>query len=119
MNGAKKMVVTEMYQPLADRTLLRMKKKEIIGLMRTAEHNAEVSQECVEQQAESLKDLQPVRRGRWKKDEYGWAQCPFCNKIYDVFDMNIVKAPLEWENVWKTWDKIYRFCPSCGAHLGA
>ena len=29
-----------MYKPLADSTLLRMPKKEIIELLRTAEHNA-------------------------------------------------------------------------------
>lgn len=55
-----------MYKPLADRTLLRMKKKEIIGLLRTAEHNAELSQEWATQQAENLKDWKPVRHGHWE-----------------------------------------------------
>lgn len=36
-----------MYKPLADSTLLRMPKKEIIELLRVAEHNAKVSQEWV------------------------------------------------------------------------
>ena len=49
-----------MYKPLADSTLLHMTKKELIELLRTAEHNAEVSQEWVAQQAENLKDWEPV-----------------------------------------------------------
>ena len=51
-----------MYKPLADSTLLRMPKKEIIELLRTAEHNAKVSQEYVDQQAENLKGWEPVVR---------------------------------------------------------
>lgn len=51
-----------MYKPLADSTLHSMTKKEIIELLRTAEHNAEVSQEWVAQQAENLKDWEPVVR---------------------------------------------------------
>ena len=51
-----------MYKPLADSTLLRMPKKEIIELLRTAEHNAKVSQEWVNQQAKNLKDWEPVVR---------------------------------------------------------
>lgn len=49
-----------MYKPLADSTLLHMTKKELIELLRTAEYNAEVSQEYVAQQAENLKDWEPV-----------------------------------------------------------
>lgn len=37
-----------MYKPLADSTLHSMTKKEIIELLRIAEHNAKVSQEQVE-----------------------------------------------------------------------
>lgn len=51
-----------MYKPLADSTLLRMPKKEIIELLRTAEQNAKVSQEWVDQQAKNLKDWEPVVR---------------------------------------------------------
>ena len=58
-----------MYKPLADSTLLNMTKKEIIELLRTAEHNAEVSQEWVEQQAENLKDWEPVVHGTWLEKE--------------------------------------------------
>ena len=51
-----------MYKPLADSTLHSMTKKELIELLRTAEHNAKVSQEWVAQQAENIKDWAPVVR---------------------------------------------------------
>ena len=54
-----------MYKPLADSTLHSMTKNEIIELLRIAEHNAKVSQEQVEQQAENIKDWVPVVHGRW------------------------------------------------------
>lgn len=55
-----------MYKPLADSTLQRMKKTEIIELLRIAEHNAKVAQEYVDQQAENIKDWAPVVHGRWE-----------------------------------------------------
>ena len=55
-----------MYKPLADSTLMGMTKKDIIELLRCAEHNAKVSQEWVEQQAENLKDWKPVVYGHWE-----------------------------------------------------
>lgn len=51
-----------MYKPLADSTLHSMTKKELIELLRTAEHNSKVSQEWVAQQAENIKDWAPVVR---------------------------------------------------------
>ena len=64
MEKAKTEVRT-MYKALADSTLHSMTKKEIIELLRIAEHNAKASQEQVEQQAENLKDWVPVVHGRW------------------------------------------------------
>lgn len=43
--GLKWMEEIKMYKPLADSTLQRMKKTEIIELLRIAEHNARVAQE--------------------------------------------------------------------------
>lgn len=67
-----------MYKPLADSTLLRMPKKEIIELLRVAEHNAKVSQEWVDQQAENLKDWKPVVRCKdcrsYNKPKTGWCE---------------------------------------------
>lgn len=93
-----------MYKPLADSTLLRMPKKEIIELLRTAEHNAKVSQEWVAQQAENLKDWKPVVHGRWIHDgrriERGidWCHCSECGKS-DNFCART------------------NYCPVCGAKM--
>lgn len=83
-----------MYKPLADSTLLRMPKKEIIELLRTAEHNAKVSQEWVDQQAKNLKDWEPVVRCKdckhlcvWnRKDIYAF--CPKTNIVFLPFEMD-------------------------------
>lgn len=95
-----------MYKPLADSTLLRMPKKEIIELLRTAEHNTKVSQEWVNQQAKNLKDWKPVVHERWEMRPTGMATdtgpeykayCTICNEP----------------------NKQYRppFCPHCGAKM--
>ena len=87
-----------MYKPLADSTLLRMPKKEIIELLRTAEHNAKVSQEFVDQQAENLKDWKPLVHGRWV---FGGDGCVICSKC----------------NEEESNDNHRNFCPNCGAKM--
>lgn len=94
-----------MYKPLADSTLHSMTKKEIIELLRTAEHNAKVSQEWVAQQAENLKDWKPVVHGRWvsvagKRDRI----CSRClhNEPYKNTDDDA---------------EVFEFCPHCGAKM--
>lgn len=93
-----------MYKPLADSTLHSMTKKEIIELLRTAEHNAKVSQEWVAQQAENLKDWKPVVHGRWMKRRNGGTLCSRCGHYTQykgqVLDMSEAIA-----------------CPWCGAMM--
>lgn len=92
-----------MYKPLSDSTLQRMKKTEIIELLRIAEHNAKVAQEYVDQQAENLKDWKPVVHGRW---EPGNPICPVCGE--DKFkDLDA--------DIWCDW--LPPFCPNCGAKM--
>lgn len=88
-----------MYKPLADSTLFKLPKKEIIELLRTAEHNAKVSQEWVTQQAENLKDWKPVVHGRWVDTDSEFAQCSLC------------KYP-----VYAAWNAT-NYCPNCGAKM--
>ena len=91
-----------MYKPLADSTLQRMKKTEIIELLRIAEHNAKVAQEYVDQQAKNLKDWAPVRHGRWECNK----PCPVCGgDRFDGLDADI----------WADWQPPY--CPNCGAKM--
>lgn len=95
-----------MYKPLADSTLQRMKKTEIIELLRIAEHNATVAQEYVDQQAKNLKDWAPVVHGRWEYtpqtfNTLGQIRCPFC----------------AWWSLDPSVDDIYKYCPNCGAKM--
>lgn len=53
----------------SDSTLMRMTKAELIEQLRCAEHNREVAEEALAQQAENLKDWEPVIH--CKDCEYG------------------------------------------------
>lgn len=44
----------------SDSTLMKMTKAELIEQLRCAEHNREVAEEALAQQAENLKDWEPV-----------------------------------------------------------
>lgn len=90
-----------MYKPLADSTLLRMPKKEIIELLRLAEHNANVSQEWVAQQAENLKDWKPVVHGRWVD-----GKCSNCGVDIPTDDAHDA-----------IFENECRFCYYCGAKM--
>ena len=94
-----------MYKPLADSTLLRMPKKEIIELLRTAEHNAKVSQEWVAQQAENLKDWKPVVHGRW---------IPHDRVFGDDF---LVCSKCQFVSEDRSTRRYYHYCPHCGAKM--
>lgn len=68
------------YKPLADSTLSRMTKAEIIEILRCAEHNAQVFEETLNQHIENVKDWQPVTRCKdckWFADNNGgeWYGC--------------------------------------------
>lgn len=108
-----------MYKPLADSTLQRMKKTEIIELLRIAEHNAKVAQEYVDQQAKNLKDWAPVVHGLWMpiresemtgwdpavagRDPIGGYICSVCKEeaVYDCNDEFVLS----------------KYCPNCGAKM--
>lgn len=98
-----------MYKPLADSTLMSMTKKEIIELLRMAEHNAKSSQEQVEQQAENLKGLAPVVHGRW--DDSG--RYAFPSGDVAVRCTNCGCALTEREYHRSNWN----YCPVCGAKM--
>ena len=95
-----------MYKPLADSTLQRMKKTEIIELLRIAEHNAKVAQEYVDQQAKNLKDWKPVMHGRWilEREPNGKPYCFHCSVCdSDYHCIGILEAS--------------DYCPHCGAKM--
>lgn len=101
-----------MYKPLADSTLQRMKKTEIIELLRIAEHNAKVAQEYVDQQAKNLTDWAPVVHGRWvdkpliksfKNTNIPVVECSACGIDFcDIINNHYF---------------MYKYCPNCGAKM--
>ena len=96
-----------MYKPLADSTLHSMTKKEIIELLRIAEHNAEVCQEWVAQQAENLKDWVPVVHGRWDESKEHFYLNNGC-KEWTNFYCSECDAPN---------NSPTDYCPNCGAKM--
>lgn len=92
-----------MYKPLADSTLMRMTKKEIIEQLRTAEHNFKAVKETVNQQAENFIKLLAEERkhGHWTKDN----KCSECG----------AQRPTQGINKWIYLDAKY--CYACGATM--
>lgn len=96
-----------MYKPLADSTLMRMTKKEIIEQLRIAEHNFKAMEETVNQQAENYIKLlaEEHKHGHWfdPEDDDGrtaW-HCSVCDYV--------VKTIGFYPN--------YNYCPCCGARM--
>ena len=92
-----------MYKPLADSTLMRMTKKEIIEQLRIAEHNFKAMEETVNQQAENCKKLLAEERkhGHWIGKPiagYSMVRCSVCF----AFANNIER---------------WNYCPNCGAKM--
>lgn len=73
-----------MYKKLADSTLHKMKKQEIIELLRCAEHNADAYKATLEQHIKNVEDWVPVVR------------CKDCISSYEFED-------------WETGEKT-RYC---------
>ncbi len=88
-------------------TLMGLTKRELVEYVRMAEHNQEVAEETLNQQAENVKDWMPVVHGRWIDD--GWGsyikRCSVCRSV-----------PLR--EVGGRNDACYsNYCPHCGAKM--
>ena len=91
-------------KPKADSTLRNMKKDDLIAYIRTLEHNYNVAQSFLDQQARNFAEYAPVVHGRWvhvpSSDMMtGKAyKCSECNKMrYGSFMPN--------------------YCQNCGAKM--
>lgn len=91
-------------KPKADSTLRNMKKDDLIAYIRTLEHNYNVAQSFLDQQARNFAEYAPVVHGRWvhvpSSDMMtGKAyKCSECNKMrYGSFMPN--------------------YCQNCGARM--
>ena len=83
-------------------TLMGLTKKELVEYVRMAEHNQEVAEEALNQQAENVKDWMPVVHGRWVNpyiNRYGHP-CHCCSECG-------FKASYQDKN----------YCPNCGAKM--
>ncbi len=93
------------YKPYSDSTLMSMTKPQIIEVLRIAENNYFAANETLNQQAENMKDWQPVKHARVK--ESGWYEgygdggkcfscghenllsAKYCNECGAIFDLGI------------------------------
>ena len=80
-----------MYKALSTATLMSMPKRKVIDILRCAEHNAAAAETMLAQQAENLKDWQPVIR--CKDCAYWDAYSGVCARLtHDVIDEVYTKA---------------------------
>ena len=82
---------------LSDATLNGMSKKQLIDYVRMCEHNYDIAEETLRQQAENVKDWRPVKYGYWKRNVSGELNCSYCG--YEP-----------------KWDDD-NFCACCGAKM--
>ena len=82
----------------SEATLMGLTKKELVEYVRMAEHNQEVAEEALNQQAENVKDWFLVVHGRWEQVQR-WAtkakyRCSVCGReIMSAVKVNIEKYP--------------------------
>lgn len=88
------------YKRYSDSTLMRMTKADLIEQLRVAEYNRDVAESFLAQQAENLKDWEPVRHGHWITDGSNRHECSECHKSRWVW--GIVKM---------------EYCEHCGAKM--
>lgn len=86
-------------------TLMGLTKKELVEYVRMAEHNQEVAEETLNQQAENVKDWMPVVHGRWIFKH---------NPITDPkgYFIRIVCSECNLHTGQKS-----NYCPQCGAKM--
>ena len=95
-----------MYKPLSDSTLMSMTKREIIELLRIAEHDAEAMRETLNQQARNCQKLlaEARKHGHWKfvANIVPYHLCSVCGSRA-LFDENSCDTIMS------------NYCPYCGA----
>lgn len=88
----------------SDSTLMHMTKTELIEYVRIAEHNQDAAEAYLRQQAENLKDWEPVRHGHWVKRGYVCGETEYeCSECH--------------ETEWRTSDSRMKWCMFCGAKM--
>ena len=92
-------------------TLMGLTKKELVEYVRIAEHNQEVAEEALNQQAENVKDWMPVVHGHW----FSLTDCSNAGVYCSVCHKKVWKEDYAWCN---RKNKLRsKFCPNCGAAM--
>lgn len=91
-------------KPKADSTLRNMKKDDLIAYIRTLEHNYNVAQSFLDQQARNFAEYAPVVPGHWVSDES------------DVL-FHCSECETQISTSWDYDDLHWNYCPNCGAKM--
>lgn len=95
---------------LSDATLKGMTKKELIEYVRMCEHNYDIAEEALRQQAENVKDWRPVKHGKWIETHCDLI-CGVCKWEYSD------ELPYMSRNGYDSYYEAFAFCPHCGSRL--
>ena len=92
-------------------TLMGLTKKELVEYVRIAEHNQDVAEEALNQQAENVKDWMPVVHGFWSS----LTDCSNAGVYCSVCKKKVWKEDYAWCNRKNKLRSNY--CPNCGAKM--
>ncbi len=98
-------------KPYADGTLQNMKKSELIEYVRMLEHNNDVAVAALNQQAENVKDWEPVVRAHWETVP---------NRVLEHGEVEIrgtAERCSSCMHASKDFKKWFDRCPNCGAKM--
>ena len=96
-------------------TLMHMTKKELVDQLRVAEHNQDAAEYALNQQAENLKDWEPVPHEIW--EEYSTSRfCGFDKSGSPIYRDVAVYYCSNPRCKRKTIIKE-KYCPNCGAKM--
>lgn len=99
-------------KPKADSTLRNMGKDDLINYVRILEHNYDVAQTFLDQQAKNFENYAPVVHGHWFLTEPEYLNCSVCGNPYytGIETLSAELDHLEYAGGPK-------FCPNCGATM--
>lgn len=92
-------------------TLMRLTKKELVEYVRMAEHNQDVAEQALAQQAKNVKDWAPEAKAQWRgrqlvsTDDVVVDEFFICSRCFGSVDDIF------------SFGTAFRFCPWCGTEM--